>query len=592
MLNAQKDSLILELIPLDKEKNFIKRFSPPSSFKSKQELETALGLFLKKLHSKTYLEASIDTLFKEQNTYTAYLFVGQRYEWANLDAKHIAPEYLQAIGYKERFYQNVPFHYTEIEKLQEKLLKYLEDHAYPFAQVYLDSIRIEEQQISAQLHINRGPLIRLDPIKINARKQKGKKEGKVRIGRKFLSSYLGLQEGKLYDESKVQKIQRRINELAYLQTFKPPYIIFVEDKAEINLFLANKRASQFDILVGVQPNDDPNVPNRTRIELTGLVNIDLLNPFGTGKRIKLAWQQLKVGTSELELAFEYPYIANLPFGTNLGFQLYKRDSSYIDIIVDVGFEYLFGGNNSVKGFWRNTTTNLLNIDTLRIRTTRQLPSQLDIRNSTFGVHYQYRNLDYRFNPRKGFSSQVTASFGLKRIRKNTQILDITDDNNPDYSYEQLYDSIPLRSYQYSFELEHQHFFPISKWGTVLGRIRSGIIISPNPLYNNELFRIGGNRILRGFDEESIFASWYNVLTAEFRVIFGQNSYVYAFGDLAYTQTRSVEQEINDFPYGFGLGIALGTKVGVFAISYALGAQQGNPLIFKNAKIHFGYIGLF
>lgn len=589
---AQKDSLQLRVIPLDKAENFLKQFNYDKNFKSEEQLKQEIQKLLQQLHKKAYLAASVDTLFQgSKREYTAYLMVGERFEWMSLKVCHIAPEYLQAIGYKEKFYTHTPFHYAELEKLQNKLISYLENHAYPFARVYIDSIRIQENTVRASLCLDRGPLIRMSPLKINAQKSK-RNNAKVRIDQRFLSNYLNLQVGKLYDESRIQKIQKRINELPYLKTSSAPYIVFREGEAEANLFLENHRASQFDILVGMQPNDNPNIPDRTKIELTGLVNIDLLNPFGTGKRIKLAWQQLKVGISELELAFNYPYIANLPFGTTVGFQLYKRDSSYIDIIVDLGFEYLLGGSNAVKGFWKNTTSNLLSVDTLQVRIRRALPTELDIRNSTFGIQYQYRNLDYRFNPRKGFASLLTASFSLKRIAKNNQIISIRSPSEPNFNYERLYDSIPLRTYQYSFEGEYEHFFPVSKWGTVMGRLRWGIIFAPSPLYSNELFRIGGNRILRGFDEESIFASWYNVFTTEFRVVFERNSYVYAFGDIAYTQTKSINQRLEDVPYSFGIGFALGTQIGIFTLSYALGTQRGNPIIFKNAKIHFGYVSLF
>ena len=46
------------------------------------------------------------------------------------------------------------------------------------------------------------------------------------------------------------------------------------------------------------------------------------------------------------------------------------------------------------------------------------------------------------------------------------------------------------------------------------------------MFQNELFRIGGLKTLRGFDEESIFASVYSIFTLEYRFILEQNSYYY------------------------------------------------------------------
>ena len=126
----------------------------------------------------------------------------------------------------------------------------------------------------------------------------------------------------------------------------------------------------------------------------------------------------------------------------------------------------------------------------------------------------------------------------------------------------------------------------------MARVDAGLVISKDAVYNSELFRIGGNRRLRGFDEESILASWYNILTVEWRFLFGNNSYAYVFGDVAYMQNKSIDSNYDDWPFGFGVGIALETKVGIFGLSYALGARQGNPILFQNSKLHFGYVYSF
>ena len=49
---------------------------------------------------------------------------------------------------------------------------------------------------------------------------------------------------------------------------------------------------------------------------------------------------------------------------------------------------------------------------------------------------------------------------------------------------------------------------------------------------------------------------------------------------------------NDMPYGFGVGINFATKFGTFSLVYALGSQQKQPILFRNSKVHFGYIAYF
>ena len=57
-----------------------------------------------------------------------------------------------------------------------------------------------------------------------------------------------------------------------------------------------------------------------------------------------------------------------------------------------------------------------------------------------------------------------------------------------------------------------------------------------------------------------------------------------------------EESINleKWPFGFGLGLTLETKAGLFGLSYAIG-KDSDPSRFvnlRNAKIHFGYVNYF
>jgi len=586
----------LSIKPLDKEQKFFKqkKIDALYQFKDSAELYNKLNEVIKNLQSKAYLAASIDTFFQDGQQFTAYLFVGERYEWANLKNGNVKPAFLSAIGFKERLYTNTPFYYREVIAIQEKLLEYLENHGYPFAKVYLDSVRINDSDIAARIYFEEGPLIYFDDIKIEGKSRNPKRKNKkrqVRINKGFMSSYLSIRAGKLYSEKLVRKLQTRISTLRYLSMYQAPYVVFRDNKAQINLFLMDRPASKIDVLFGFLPQQDP-LTGMQRFDFTGNINIDLLNPFGTGKRIQFKWQQIKAGTSDLLIGFQWPYLLKTPLGVDLAFKLYKRDSSYIDIIGDVGLQYLFNGNSYIKAFWITTTTNLINVNTDAILSSRRLPNMLDLTNISFGLEFYYDNLDYKYNPRKGFESKVTASFALKNIRRNNQIEELSDPSDTTFSFASLYDTLTTNSFQYRIELDHSHFFQLWKGSTLMARARLGIILSQDPIYENETFRIGGNKRLRGFDEESILATWYNLLTVEWRFLFGRNSYAYLFGDFAYMQKNSRASQYDDFPIGFGVGVALETKIGIFGLSYALGTQQGNPILFNNSKVHFGYVYSF
>jgi hemolysin activation/secretion protein len=109
---------------------------------------------------------------------------------------------------------------------------------------------------------------------------------------------------------------------------------------------------------------------------------------------------------------------------------------------------------------------------------------------------------------------------------------------------------------------------------------------------NEVFRIGGLNTLRGFNEESLFASSFVIGTLEWRYVFEKNAAAFLFFDAAYYERNINSGYFKDFPYGFGAGVNFETKAGIFNLAYALGSEQNNPIEIRNAKIHFGFVNFF
>ena len=111
---------------------------------------------------------------------------------------------------------------------------------------------------------------------------------------------------------------------------------------------------------------------------------------------------------------------------------------------------------------------------------------------------------------------------------------------------------------------------------------------------NEQYRIGGAKLLRGFDEQSVFARDYAVLTTEFRLLLGGNAFLYGFLDASRVNPRDKRNPDRsiDYPLGFGAGINIDTRAGVFGLSLALGKSNGIPLELDAPKVHLGYVSVF
>ncbi len=120
----------------------------------------------------------------------------------------------------------------------------------------------------------------------------------------------------------------------------------------------------------------------------------------------------------------------------------------------------------------------------------------------------------------------------------------------------------------------------------------GVLQSPQT-FQNELFRIGGYQLLRGFDEESIYANQYAVFTGEYRYLVGMNSYFFGFSDVGFTKTKYNAVSFSNSFISGGIGIELETKFGLLNLSYAIGKRNDVKFDIRNSsKIHFGYINYF
>lgn len=577
---AAQQGFTLRAIALDKDTTFLQtRFPFQTQHRTKTAVENELKNILTKLHDKFWLAASLDSLVRTDSTYFAYFHIGNQIEWAALENGNIDPNVLEAIGFNAKFYKKKSLDIKTIERLKQKILGYAENNGYPFARVWLGDVVWLGGKVAAKWYWEKKRLITFDELQL---------EGETVLSKAYLSNYLGVKKGDLYSEKTVKEIRNRLNALPFVKEKQGFMVIFSGDVAKVVLFLEKRNASRFDFIVGVLPRND--ITGRPVI--TGSLQADLKNPFGTGKSIGVDWQRLKAETSRLKVYAAYPYVLNLPFGLEGNLDIYRRDTSLQDTKLNVGVQYLFQGNNALKIFWKSTANNLLSVNTAQVIVSKELPGTLDVVNTQLGLAYVFQRLNNPINPQKGFSVSLQTGAGIKQIRKNNAILTLSDEAQPSFDFATLYDSLTLRAFQISTEAELAYYQPLGKRATIKGALSGGFLYTKTPLYQNELYRIGGNRLLRGFDEESVLASTYALLTLEPRFLLNETSYLFGFLDYAYIEDKSIGNERTDFPLGFGLGLSLGTPAGIVRMSYAIGRQLENPVDFRAAKIHFGYVNYF
>ncbi len=549
-----------------------------TGFNSQEEALSYLNKLPQLLAGRGYPVASVDSSWQQGDTLHAQLYTGQKYNWVQLSTNSIDKQALDAAGFTQKNYSNKPLNILQLQLLQERLLNYYEKHGYPFAAVFLDSINIAEDKMSALLKADKGLLYHIDSIRMF---------GKVKLSSKFLQRYFNIANGSIYNKEKLQQVDKRMLELPFLTPVQPSDITMLGSGSVLNLYADPKRSSQVNFLLGFLPASSQNA----KLQLTGDVNLDLKNIFGGAEEVLVKWQQLQPKSPRLNLGFTQPYIFNSPFGINFLFDLFKKDSNFLQINAQAGVQYNLSANQFGKLFiqWQNNTLLSGAVDTNYIKLQKELPPNIDVGAVNVGINYELVATNYRFNPRSGNEINGITLVGIKTIRQNADITSIKD---PFFNYASLYDSVNAKSYQLRFKISAAHYFPLSKTATFKTMMHGGYFTSPN-IFRNELFQIGGYKLLRGFNEESIYASRYAVFSAEYRYLVGLNSYLFAFTDAGLVKNKYQAVNVNNQFIGAGIGILYETKAGLLNVSYAFGKRNDVKFNIREAsKLHFGYINYF
>lgn len=562
-LNSFAQSFKLKLINSDNPSVF-KFIKYKGKYFSEKEQHREVNTILSDLRSEGYLLCDIDSVSGDSLNKNYFLSIGKKFKWAHLKRGNADMEVFSSLGYSEKLYTNKVFSYSQTAHLIEKTITYYENNGYPFASLKLDSVEVNDNTLNAVLNVNKNKLIKMDSVVVM---------GTAKVTKMFLYRYLGIKPMMLYNENTFRNISKKLKQLPFLTETRAVEWKATDKHNKLILFLNKKSSSQFDGILGILPD------NKGKTTITGDVKIKLINNiFRSGETFDLNWRRLQVQTQDFNGRIIYPYLLGTPIGTDYAIKIYKRDSSFLDVNNNIGLQYYFNGLNNLKVFYKQRNTNILSAAGLQYITV--LPDYADITTQSYGLSLTFDKLDYRFNPHKGISININGQTGNKTIKRNPKINDA------------VYTNLLLKSTQYQFDGSVNWFIQVKGNSVLHLGAQYGSVFGNAPIFKNELFRIGGLRTLRGFAEESIFASTYVIPTLEYRFLFGQNSNILVFGEGAWYENNSGTTYITDKPFSFGAGINFDTKAGIFSLTYAVGSQFGNPVDFRTGKIHFGLTALF
>lgn len=528
------------------------------------QIQSRLNLLIGELQNEGFIAASIDSIIFDSLTVKAKLFTGRKYYWSDLDLSRLDSDLKETLNVKKEKIGVVSL--NEWQSLISNILSYYENSGYPFVKVNPQEFEIQDSLFYTSLIVEKGDFYSIDSIIV---------KGDAKISLNYLKRTLQIERGIDFNQEKINSISKKINDLRFLSEIKPPEIEFRDETVDLYLYLQNKRANMFNGIIGFLPENE----ETGKLLITGELNLNLVNPFGKGEEIFLNWEKQESSTQKLDLGFMYPYLFRSNLGLDADFGLYKKDSTYLSLNAGTGLRLFLEYDEYIKAYYRYKSSSKIGEDNV---TTSM--NYADVTSNIFGASYYLNDLDYRYNPRKGI---VLNLFGGTGIKKSTISDHLTDSLNTDNKTLEVEAGLDFDFYFPIYNNLVFHFGNVTRYLDHFSDNNKEAVF-----YENELYRFGGAKSLRGFDESIFFASIYSLQKIEIKYLFEQNSSFYAFWNGAYYYKNVVQSTTEDFPWGFGIGLDFDTRAGIFSLSYALGKQFENPFEIQAAKIHFGYISRF
>ena len=454
------------------------------------------------------------------------------------------------------FQKGSPFVQSEVEEGAHAILQAYEDSGYPFAKVAVDSVKMTETSSDYRVQftyaLTEGRQVKIKELRV---------EGNTTTRTSVIVREARLRDNEFYSQHLAEMVRQRLERLQLFSSVSVPEL-FLNDKNQGGLMVKVQEGNpnRFDGIVGYVPSPRPGVSGY----LTGLIDLQFRNLFGTGRRFSARWYRENQSTQELGLQYFEPWIASYPVNGQIGFVQRIQDSTYVRRQIDLALGFSLSDRFSVGGVFSRTTV---------------IPSQsygrsvlAESEGTSVGVTIAYDTRNDPVTPRSGIFYKTEYDLGTKNISA-TSFSSASSTSTQRILMDLDYYVEPFVS-------------QVIAAGLHIHDLRSGFIEL------GDLFRLGGASTLRGYSEGQFLGSrlvWSNL---EYRFLVAQRSYFYGFLDAGYIVTPSEPtvgiQGSDQTKVGYGVGIRMDTNLGLVGVSIGFG--EGDT--FSTAKLHIQLINAF
>ena len=421
----------------------------------------------------------------------------------------------------------------------------LTNKGLPFAKFRLQNIKKRDfSNLQANLLVDKNNERTIDTIVI---------KGYEKFPRSYVNHFLKIKRKQLFNLNNIKKKTERLNDLPFTNQTKSPEVLFTKDSTTLYLYLEKTKSNAFDGFLGFGTNEATN-----KLEFDGYLNLNLTNNLNYGEQFNLIYKSDENEQKTLDVNFTLPYLFGLPLGTEFALNIFKKDSTFTTVNQDASIFYQINSKHKLIAELNVTQSNNL----INHLTTTNIQ---DFNSTFYKTRYIFKQPKF-YDILFPLDLLIDASLGFG--------------NRNSYLKTEQQTELKL-TVSKILNLDDKNSFYIKTKGNVL---------LSDSYFTNELFRFGGINSIRGFEENSILASYYGLINLEYRYRLNSSIYIHSITDGAYFENKILGTKEKLFGFGFGFGIL--TKAGILKLNYANGKSENQKFKFSNSKIHLSLNAIF
>lgn len=413
---------------------------------------------------------------------------------------------------------------ADLDEIMTRILSEYQRRGYLFASVMLDSLVLDEP-LQAWIRVDEGKAQKAESFHFRGNK----------VSREnYLLKITGLERLSLINPQNLRQAEEKLNSRAYIRSASVTPL----NEETLLIEIQEGRMTFLEGVLGIGETDG-------KRRISGMVNLEFLNLWGSDRGIRLFWRQSPADYSELNFRYHESGFHSLPFEGDLALSRTMQDSLWIRSKVDADIYY-----TSLK---HKLGISLMNSSILPGHPGSEITRASD---TGIGIFWGFKNSQGSRIPTSGLDTMIEY--------------DYFPGANKDYGRLQG----KLLAYR-----------PIK--GRFVGFLGLNYMNNENrnpPVY--DLYSMGGYASLRGYREDEFRSRRLGWMNLEARYMIALETMLYLFYDQGFL--KDAENSLIYDQIGIGGGLKFGTRLGILSFEYGLGYRDNK---FSNIGLGMIHLGL-